>query len=146
VRVAEDRVAAVLQRDRPGGRALRLHLGELVHAGAGEMEVVLYGAVAHGNLVLPRIDLRDERPVRLRERDVEVRPDRPQQLRSGGDRRRDEYDSGRGGENEENLESHTHLVRRGAEIGLRRLRAQLGTEPVGERGDDLLSERGCVVV
>ena len=59
VRVADERVAAVAERDGPGGRAGTGDIRRAVDAGAEEVEVVLVGQVADRDVVRAGFDLRD---------------------------------------------------------------------------------------
>src|SRR5512133_4299624 len=59
VRVADELVGALLQRDRPGERPLRTDAGLLVDARALQVEVVEVGQVLDYDLVLAGLQARD---------------------------------------------------------------------------------------
>src|SRR3954467_7176951 len=83
MRVADVRVAALPDRDRPGRVLLLPDRRRLVDAGAFQMEVVLLGTVADRNVVRAGRELRDGISIRVTKRDDErvVRPDDGDELR-----------------------------------------------------------------
>src|SRR5262249_58650463 len=73
VRVTDEFVGALLERDHPRGRSRRTDTRLLVDAGPGEMEVVDVGKVLDDELVLAGLHARDLRAALL-QRDREAGP------------------------------------------------------------------------
>src|SRR4029078_9349192 len=76
MRIADERVGAVRERDQPGLGALGVDLGRLVDAGASEVEVVERRVVMHLDLVVAGVQSRDPVAVhRQRDREAVTRAD-----------------------------------------------------------------------
>src|SRR4029079_9229006 len=76
MRIADERVGAVRERDQPGLGALGVDLGRLVDAGASEVEVVARRVVMHLDLVRAGVQMRDPGAVqRQRDREGVTRAD-----------------------------------------------------------------------
>src|SRR3954447_23943927 len=106
VRVADELVGPLLQRDREGGLSLLADTGLHVHSRTNQVEVVDAGEVLDDDLVLAGLQPRDLRRA-LFEADVEARPVDARQRRRRG-RSRSDHDESSGKQRDECESSAKH--------------------------------------